>query len=187
MQIKTLTDDEIKSLLSECNPRYKSGVKNRAILLTLLHCGLRVSELCDLKLTNIDLERGKLEVVDGKGGKDRRVPIPQVTIEAISQWHSRREAESEYLFCTRTGNRTYPQSIRRTINRYAERAGIKKSVSPHTFRHTFATRFLRRTNNLYALKDILGHENISTTEEYLHFVEADIAGAFAEYEASLTQ
>lgn len=178
---KVLDDDEAAALVEVFNTRYDSGVKNRAMVRLMLETGLRVSEVCELRLEDVDFNACRLTVRDGKGGKDRRLWFPEDLRELLDEWLDRRpETDGEaYLFPTRNGTKTDPRSIRRTVKNYAEKAGIDwhEDVSPHTLRHTFATRLLRETSNIRLVQKALGHADVSTTMIYTHIVDEELEAA----------
>ena len=147
--------------------------RNHAIIETLYSCGLRVSELVNLEIGKIYSDESYL-VVKGKGSKERLVPISQTALEWIRGYLPERAAlpirrgEEPYLFLSRRGSRLTRQMIFTIIKRLAAAAGITKTISPHTLRHSFATHLLEGGANLRAIQQMLGHESIATTEIYLH-------------------
>lgn len=177
---RVLDQDEQQQLIEQFNTRYDSGRKNRAMALTMLKCGLRVSEVCDLTLLDLDMQARKLVVHDGKGGKDRTLWFSERVRNALAEWLEVRPEPAEdgqkWVFPTRTGRRTSRQSIFRTIRTYAERAGLEKwdDVSPHTLRHSFATDLYRQTGNIRTVQRALGHADISTTMIYTHIVDEEL-------------
>ena len=150
------------------------GIRNRAIIETLYGCGLRVSELVNLEVSKVYLQEQYL-IVNGKGNKQRVVPMSEVAIDRILEYM--REARSKVevkpgedniLFLNRRGSRLTRQMIFTIIRRLALKADVRKTISPHTLRHSFATHLLEGGANLRAIQQMLGHESISTTEIYLH-------------------
>jgi len=177
---EVLDDDEQDALVDVFNTRYDSGVKNRVMVRLMLETGLRVSELCDLRRTDVDLETCRLRVRDGKGDKDRQLWFPEDLADELLEWLDRRpETDERWMFPTRNGTRTNPRSIRRTVKTYAEKGGIRwhEDVSPHTLRHTFATNLLRRTGNIRLVQKALGHADLSTTMVYTHIVDDELEAA----------
>ena len=168
-----LTLEEIDRIEAAVDMEHDEGVRDRAIIETLYSCGLRVSELCGLRFSDLFLEDGYIHV-RGKGQKDRLVPIAQTTVEVLRQWFARRQkfkvlpAEADYVFVTARGRHMSRITVFHNIKRYAEIAGIQKDISPHTFRHSFATHLVERGANLRGVQAMLGHESIATTEIYLH-------------------
>ncbi|MCF8000474.1 MAG: tyrosine-type recombinase/integrase [Halanaerobiales bacterium] len=170
-----LTEDEQRKLLEVFNIRYLSSHRNKVMIKLMLNTGLRLSEVIELKWKDINLQTGKLKVVEGKGGKDRMLWINQSTLKSLRDWCDRQFediGETKRVFTTRGGNKLKPADIRKMVYTYTEKAGITdKNISPHTFRHTFATDLLRETKNLRLVQKALGYSNISTTQIYTHIVD----------------
>ena len=149
------------------------GHRNRAIIEVLFSCGLRVSELTNLKLSNLYIEEQYIRVM-GKGSKERLVPISPRALDELSYWFVDRNVmkikpgEEDYVFLNRRGHHLTRTMILIMIKRYALEAGIKKTISPHTLRHSFATSLLEGGADLRAIQAMLGHESIGTTEIYMH-------------------
>lgn len=149
------------------------GHRNRAIIEVLFSCGLRVSELINLKLSNLYVDEQFVRVM-GKGSKERLVPISPRALEELNYWFSMRNdmsikpGEEDYVFLNRRGHHLTRTMILIMIKRYAAEAGIKKTISPHTLRHSFATSLLEGGADLRAIQAMLGHESIGTTEIYTH-------------------
>jgi len=175
---KVLDDDEQAAILDVPNTRYDSNKKNLAVLQVLLNTGLRVSEVCDLKREHLDMNAGRIDVRDGKGGSDRTVWFNGDTTDALADWLEVRPG-SEYVFPTRKGTRTHENHVRRMVKRCAEKAGISwhEDVSPHTLRHTFATNLLRENGNIRLVQKALGHADVSTTMIYTHIVDDELEAA----------
>ena len=149
------------------------GHRNRAIIEVLFSCGLRVSELTNLKLSNLYIEEQYIRVM-GKGSKERLVPISPRALDELNYWFADRNVmkikpgEEDYVFLNRRGHHLTRTMILIMIKRYAVEAGIKKTISPHTLRHSFATSLLEGGADLRAIQVMLGHESIGTTEIYTH-------------------
>ena len=149
------------------------GHRNRAIIEVLFSCGLRVSELTNLKLSNLYIEEQYIRVM-GKGSKERLVPISPRALDELNYWFDDRNVmkikpgEEDYVFLNRRGHHLTRTMILIMIKRYAVEAGIKKTISPHTLRHSFATSLLEGGADLRAIQAMLGHESIGTTEIYTH-------------------
>lgn len=149
------------------------GHRNRAIIEVLFSCGLRVSELTNLKLSNLYVEEQYIRVM-GKGSKERLVPISPRALDELNYWFADRNVmkikpgEEDYVFLNRRGQHLTRTMILIMIKRYAVEAGIKKTISPHTLRHSFATSLLEGGADLRAIQAMLGHESIGTTEIYTH-------------------
>jgi integrase/recombinase XerD len=170
----TLSPEEMISLISSVDRSTPEGERNRAILETLYGCGLRVSELLDLRLSDLFFEEGFIKV-RGKGNKERFVPVGPVTRKYISLYRKEirvhwtpRKGHEEVLFLNRNGRRLSRAMIFTIVKRQAALAGIRKKVSPHTFRHSFATHLLQNGADIRAIQQMLGHESITTTEVYMH-------------------
>ena len=170
---EVLTVEEIDTIISTVDMSKKEGQRNRAILETLYSCGLRVSELCNLKLSELYFDEGFIKV-EGKGSKQRLVPISPHAIKEIKYWLLDRnlgkikKGFEDYVFLARWGNSISRIMVFHLIKELAEKAGITKNISPHTFRHSFATHLLEGGANLRAIQCMLGHESIATTEIYTH-------------------
>ena len=170
---EVLTVEEIDTIIATVDMSKKEGQRNRAILETLYSCGLRVSELCNLKLSELYFDEGFI-MVEGKGSKQRLVPISPRAIKEIKYWLLDRNVGKikkgfeDYVFLARWGNSISRIMVFHLIKELAEIAGITKNISPHTFRHSFATHLLEGGANLRAIQCMLGHESIATTEIYTH-------------------
>ena len=170
---EVLTVEEIDTIIATVDMSKKEGQRNRAILETLYSCGLRVSELCNLKLSELYFDEGFIKV-EGKGSKQRLVPISPRAIKEIKYWLLDRNVGKikkgfeDYVFLARWGNSISRIMVFHLIKELAEKAGITKNISPHTFRHSFATHLLEGGANLRAIQEMLGHEKITTTEIYTH-------------------
>lgn len=172
---KVLSEPEINLMFSVPNIKTKSGIKNRAMLETMYRAGLRVSEVCNLTPSDVNLAQGDIYVQDGKGGKDRHVSIGSRLCEWLKKWDEVRP-ESEWYFCTFQGNQTQTIQVRAMCYRISKKAGVfiqdgkkRKPVSPHVLRHSYATRLLESGElNLREIQQLLGHENLSTTQMYTH-------------------
>ena len=170
---EVLTVEEIDTIIATVDMSKKEGQRNRAILETLYSCGLRVSELCNLKLSELYFDEGFIKV-EGKGSKQRLVPISPRAIKEIKYRLLDRNVGKikkgfeDYVFLARWGNSISRIMVFHLIKELAEKAGITKNISPHTFRHSFATHLLEGGANLRAIQCMLGHESIATTEIYTH-------------------
>ncbi len=169
-----LTVEEIDRIIAAVDLTKAEGQRNRAILEVLYSCGLRVSELCSLQLSDLYFEEGFVRV-EGKGGKQRMVPVSSRAVEETEMYLEQRSLiagiKDGYEGCVFLSRRKTGLSrimIFRMIKELAELAGIRKTVSPHTFRHSFATHLLEGGANLRAIQVMLGHESITTTEIYTH-------------------
>ena len=171
---EVLSLPEIDAIEAAIDLSKPEGVRDLAIVELLFSCGLRISELCSLKLSELYLEEGYIRV-HGKGRKERLVPIGDSAIDRLRQWFVVRQGckvkpgEEDFVFVSlRRGKRLSRISLFVYIKEYAAKAGIRKNISPHTFRHSFATQLLEGGANLRAIQAMLGHEDIGTTEIYMH-------------------
>ena len=170
---EVLTLEEIDNLIESIDLSTKEGQRNRTILETLYSCGLRVSELCNLKISDLYLEEGFIKV-EGKGSKQRLIPIsPRATRELHLYFMDRNQMSikkdyEDYVFISKRGTNISRIMVFHIIKTLAEAIGLKKKISPHTFRHSFATHLLEGGANLRAIQCMLGHESIGTTEIYTH-------------------
>ena len=170
---EVLSVEEIDLIIRCIDLSSKEGQRNKAMLETLYSCGLRVSELVTLKLSNCYFE-DEYVMVEGKGSKQRLVPISQRAIREIRLWMPDRSAldikkgQEDYVFLNRRGSGLSLSMVFRIIQDLAGLAGITKTISPHTFRHSFATHLLEGGANLRVIQQMLGHESIQTTEIYTH-------------------
>jgi len=169
-----LNINEIESILSEPDISKKLGLRDKALLETFYACGLRVSELINLKISDMFLNEEMIRVF-GKGSKERFVPIGSSAINWISEYlkNSRplleKKAKSQHvLFLNNRGTKLSRMGIWKIVSNYAKLAGVKKEVHPHTFRHSFATHLLEGGADLRAVQEMLGHVDISTTQIYTH-------------------
>ena len=170
---EVLTVEEIDRIISAVDRSKAEGQRNRAILETLYSCGLRVSELITLKLSDLYFDEGFIKV-EGKGSKQRLVPISPRAIKEIRLYFTDRNLMKikpgfeDFVFISNFGKNISRIMVFHIIKELAERIGLKKKISPHTFRHSFATHLLEGGANLRAIQCMLGHESIGTTEIYTH-------------------
>jgi integrase/recombinase XerD len=188
-----LEREEAYNLIKQPNKRYPTGLRNKAIISLMLNSGLRVSEITNLKSNDINLTKGNLRVVSGKGAKDRDIPfIPENTISLLKEWKQVRPEKAKYFFTTivdrenekfssKKGSRLSERYLQIMIKRYSQKAKIDKVVTPHTLRHSFATDFYKRTKDIEALRKILGHSDISTTQIYITLANLDVEKALKDY------
>ena len=170
---EVLTIEEIDTLIGAIDLSTREGQRNRSILETLYSCGLRISELCHLKLSDLYLEEGFIKV-DGKGSKQRLVPISARAIQELRLYFIDRNLTTikpgyeDYVFISKRGKNISRIMVFHFIKELSDAIGLKKNISPHTFRHSFATHLLEGGANLRAIQCMLGHESIGTTEIYTH-------------------
>lgn len=170
----TLSLIEIDNLISGVDLSNKQGERNRAILETLYSCGLRVSELTNLQLSNTYFKQGYLKVI-GKGDKERLAPIGgraikylTIYINEVRNHQEIKKGHEDFVFLNNRGSKLTRVMIFLIIQKLAEQIGLKKKISPHTFRHSFATHLIEGGADLRAVQEMLGHESITTTEIYTH-------------------
>ncbi len=170
----TISTDEIDLIIAQIDLSHPQGERNRTILETLYSCGLRVTELITLRISDLFFEEGFIRVI-GKGNKERFVPINSQTqkyirlyIEQIRVHINTQKSFEDTLFLNRRGKQLTRNMIFMIIKELAIKAGISKKISPHTFRHSFATHLLENGADLHAIQQMLGHESITTTEIYVH-------------------
>jgi integrase/recombinase XerC len=181
---KFLDIAQIDKLLAHPDQTTLLGARDRAMLETLYSTGIRVSELVDLNVADVDLG-GNVVRVRGKGKKQRQIPIGPGAVKAILHFLDLRRADpgaaafdAEPLFINKHGQRLSTRSVRRKLDKYLLEAGLDLSVSPHTLRHTFATHMLRRGADLRSVQEMLGHQSLSTTQIYTHVSGEDVRNAF---------
>lgn len=183
----TLDHTEIEALLAQIDLSKAEGERNKAIIETLYSCGLRVSELVNLKISDLYFDEGFVRVI-GKGDKQRIVPIGSIAIKQINIYKDQvrvfqdiKPGFEDILFLNRRGRQLTRVMIFTIIKKLAEEAGIKKNISPHTLRHSFATELVQRGADLRAVQEMLGHESITTTEIYTHMSRADLRDSIIQF------
>jgi integrase/recombinase XerD len=183
----TLSINDINKLIDAIDVSKPEGARNKAILEVLYGCGLRVSELTELKLSNLYLDIEFIKVV-GKGSKERLVPIGGSAVNALKIWIENirvhipiKKGEEDLVFLSRRGTRLSRVYIFMVIKQLAEITGINKTISPHTFRHSFATHLVEGGADLRAVQEMLGHESITTTEIYTHLDREYLKGTIIQF------
>jgi integrase/recombinase XerD len=183
---KTLTEDEVESLLSAPNTDEPLGHRDRAMLELLYATGLRVSELINLKQSQINFNQGVLRIV-GKGDRERLIPLGDESQRWLKDFidgprmEILLERQTDYLFPTRRGDRMTRQAFWHIIKRYAQKAGVRKKMSPHSLRHAFATHLLNRGADLRVVQLLLGHSDLSTTQIYTHVARERLKDLHGEH------
>lgn len=184
---EVLTIEEIDAMIDAIDLSSNEGQRNKAILETLYSCGLRVSELVSLRFEDCFFDEGFIRVI-GKGNKERLVPVSPSVVEEVTLYAENdrgnvpvKKGSEAIVFLNRRGAQLTRVMIFTIIKRLAEAAGIKKTISPHTFRHSFATHLIEGGANLRAVQDMLGHENITTTEIYTHLDQRFLRDAILTY------
>ncbi len=178
-----LTDSEIDKMIDHVDRSTPEGERNRAILEVLYGCGLRVSELIGLRQSDIFPKEGFLRVI-GKGDKERLVPIHPYALEALELYIDSvrvhievQRGEEDIVFLSKRGKRMARSTVFTFIQQLAEKAGIRKKIGPHTFRHSFATALVNNGADLRVVQQLLGHESITTTEIYTHLNDTELRKA----------
>jgi len=162
-----LTEDEVSKLIETVQTKNERGLRDRAVLETFYSTGIRVSELVGLSIEDVDFIGGIVKVM-GKGKKERIVPIGDMAIATIRAYLEKRKALSEALFLNKSRKRITGRGIRNIVEKYIRVASIRRGVSCHTLRHSFATHLLNRGADLRSVQELLGHVNLSTTQIYTH-------------------
>jgi integrase/recombinase XerD len=183
----TLSIHDIDKMIAAIDLSKPEGTRNKAILEVLYGCGLRVSELTELKLSNIHPEIEFIKVT-GKGSKERLIPIGGEALKALKIWTEQvrvhidiKKGEEDLVFLNRRGSRLSRVYIFMVIKQLAELTGLKKTISPHTFRHSFATHLVEGGADLRAVQEMLGHESITTTEIYTHLDREYLKSTIIEF------
>jgi integrase/recombinase XerD len=173
-----LTEGEVAALLGNCSTRAPTGIRNRALIAIMYRCGLRISEALDLKVPDINPDRGTVRVLDGKGHKPRTVGIDPGALAMIQRWTDTRKQlgiRSGPLFCTLAGKRLHDTYVRDMLKRKRAKAGIEKRVHPHGLRHSYATDLAHEGAPVNVISKALGHANSGITARYIdHVAPADV-------------
>lgn len=184
----TLSEDEIDHIIGAIDLSKPEGERNRAMLETLYGCGLRVTELVNLRISDLYFSEGFIKVT-GKGDKQRFVPISGINqkyiniyVDEIRVHQNVQNGHEDFLFLNRRGGKQLTRAMIFTIiKRLAEAINLKKNISPHTFRHSFATHLLQNGADLRAIQQMLGHESITTTEVYVHVDRSHLSKVIHQY------
>ena len=182
---EVLSVEEVTKIIEGVDTSSWQGVRDRAILEILYGCGLRVSEVCDLKISNVYTTENFVRVI-GKGNKERLVPMGAAAVDAFQEWISERPeaaapAYDDFAFINRFGKPLSRVSVFNMVKKAAQNAGVDKEISPHTFRHSFATHLIENGADLRVVQEMLGHESILTTEIYTHIDSATWQKAVLEH------
>ncbi len=178
-----LSIEDVEKLLDAPNIEKEEGLRDKAMLETMYSSGLRVSELLSLKISQINFEKGIIQVI-GKGAKERKVPFGEYAGDYLKQYiavRKKHKNKCNNLFVNRYGNPLSRQYFFLQIKKYAEMVGIQSNISPHTLRHCFATHMLENGAELRAVQEMLGHENIATTQIYTNISTKRILNAYDLY------
>ena len=183
---KSLSESDVDRLLDAPDATQPLGCRDRAMLETLYATGLRVSELVELRLNELRVNPGVVQIV-GKGGKERLVPLGESAMDAVDTYFRTARGDllntrtSDYVFVTRRGTAMTRQAFWQLIKRYAKIAGIKTALSPHTLRHAFATHLLNHGADLRSVQMLLGHSDLSTTQIYTHVAQERLKNLHAQH------
>ena len=180
-----LSTDEVERLLDAPDLDKTDEIRDKAMLETMYSSGLRVSEIINLEVKNVNLNRGVIQVF-GKGAKERKVPLGDYAIEYIQKYvtqvrNKNPKKDSKYLFLTKYGDPLTRQYFFKMIRKYAFIAGINRPISPHILRHSFATHLLENDADLRAVQEMLGHTNIATTQIYTHVSSRRMTSIYDSY------
>lgn len=171
---EVLTADEMRALIGACSNRAPTGIRNRALIVLMWRCGLRVGEALSLEPRDVDLEAGTVRVRHGKGDRSRTVGIDPQAAAVVGRWIDRRKALGHNghrkLICTLDGQPLRQDYVRHLLRRLATKAGIERRVHPHALRHTYAAELARERVPMNVLRDALGHSTLATTDRYLRDV-----------------
>ncbi|MBO4923326.1 MAG: tyrosine recombinase XerD [Bacteroidales bacterium] len=177
---EVLSVQEVDDIIASVDTSTPAGLRDRAILEVLYGCGLRVSEAAGLRLSDIFAKEGFLRIV-GKGDKERIIPLGEMAAEALEAWYGARpepcRGYEDFVFLNRSGKSLSRVSIFNMVKKQAMLAGVRKEISPHTFRHSFATHLVENGADLRIVQEMLGHESILTTEIYTHMDSSSWQGS----------
>ena len=165
-----LSVDQVSAVIGAVDVSSWMGLRDKALLEVLYGCGMRVSEAVNLKINSLYLDEGMVRVI-GKGDKERLIPIGEVASDALVEYFDQRPLEfsgSEHVFINRYGTPLSRVSAFKVVKKYAAMAGVRSNISPHTFRHSFATHLIENGADIRLVQEMLGHESVSTTEIYTH-------------------
>jgi len=181
---KALSPEQTEQFFGSMRTKCATAKRNMAMFQTMLRAGLRVSEVCDLSVPNVDLEMGVIHVQNGKGGVDRNLPIGSCLMEWLVQWSKIRPQNSPYFFCAIKGTRIMPRYINQVLERLSNESGVyiqdglkQGPVHAHCLRHTFATNMLRKGLNLPQIQKLMGHSSIQITQIYLMVTDEELDAA----------
>jgi len=174
------TREELDRLVNLPNPRYKSGIRNRAILAVLCYAGLRVGEILKLKLSDIKKQDSAIRVNNAKKKSSRMVYIPEYVFHYIDEWKEIRP-NSKYLFCSRNGKKLFPDYIQKMVKRYAKKIVPDKDIHPHCLRHSITTIWLKEGKPIRGIQKQLGHKNLNTTQIYMDYFDDERKWVFGDY------
>ena len=172
-----LTEEEVSRLIDTVMPQDERGFRDKAMLETFYSTGMRISEVVGLNLTDIDFIGGIVKV-RGKGKKERIVPIGEEALSAIRLYQKERNKQTDAVFLNKNGRRITDRGVRGIIANYIRKACLRKGISPHTLRHSFATHLLNRGADLRSVQELLGHANLATTQIYTHLTTEKLKNVY---------
>jgi len=172
-----LTEEEVFRLIESSVPKDEMGLRDRAILETFYSTGMRISELCSLSQDDLDFIGGVVKL-KGKGKKERIAPIGDKAISSLRDYLEKRKRQASAVFLNKRGTRITDRGVRNIVGKYLKASGMKKGVSPHTLRHSFATHLLNRGADLRTVQELLGHANLSTTQIYTHLTTEKLKNVY---------
>jgi site-specific recombinase XerD len=172
-----LTEEEVSRLIESSLPRDEMGLRDRAILETFYSTGMRISELVSLSQEDLDFIGGVVKL-KGKGKKERIAPIGDKAISSLRDYLEKRKKQTSAVFLNKRGVRITDRGVRNIVGKYLKVSGMKKGVSPHTLRHSFATHLLNRGADLRTVQELLGHANLSTTQIYTHLTTEKLKSVY---------
>jgi integrase/recombinase XerD len=173
------TREELDKLVNLPNPRYKSGIRNKAILAVLCYAGLRVSEVLNLKISDIKEKENLIRVNESKKKSSRVVYVPSYLFHYVNKWLGIKP-KSKYLFCSRLGKKLLSNYIQKMVKRYSEKVDSSKDIHPHCLRHSIATIWLKEGKPIRGIQKQLGHKSLNTTQIYLDYFDDDRKKDFGE-------
>jgi len=172
-----LTEEEVFRLIESSVPKDEMGLRDRAILETFYSTGMRISELVSLSQDDLDFIGGVVKL-KGKGKKERIAPIGDKAISSLRDYLEKRKRQASAVFLNKRGTRITDRGVRNIVGKYLKASGMKKGVSPHTLRHSFATHLLNRGADLRTVQELLGHANLSTTQIYTHLTTEKLKNVY---------
>jgi tyrosine recombinase XerC len=172
-----LTEEEVFRLIESSQPKDEMGMRDRAILETFYSTGMRISELVGLSQEDLDFIGGIVKL-KGKGKKERIAPIGEKAISSLREYLEKRKKQTSAVFLNKRGTRITDRGVRNIVGKYLKASGMKKGVSPHTLRHSFATHLLNRGADLRTVQELLGHANLSTTQIYTHLTTEKLKSVY---------
>jgi tyrosine recombinase XerC len=172
-----LTEEEVTRLIESSLPKDEMGLRDRAILETFYSTGMRISELVSLSQDDLDFIGGVVKL-KGKGKKERIAPIGDKAISSLREYLEKRKKQTSAVFLNKRGTRITDRGVRNIVGKYLKVSGMKRGVSPHTLRHSFATHLLNRGADLRTVQELLGHANLSTTQIYTHLTTEKLKSVY---------